>query len=140
MRVAYLGPAGTYTDEAMRSSATGRIDPQPRSTVYEAVMAVQEGEADRGVVPIENSLEGAGGRGGARGDRPRQDLDRLLGLQRRVARRAGVGPGRALRPVAQPHQDRVPPASGRARPLHVLRRPRGSRARPERGRGAGGTV
>lgn len=59
MSVAYLGPAGTYTDEAMRASAPGQIDPQPRSTVYETVMAVQDGEADRAVVPIENSLEGA---------------------------------------------------------------------------------
>jgi len=59
MRVAYLGPAGTYTDEAMRASASGEIETQPRSTVYETVMAVQDGEADRAVVPIENSLEGA---------------------------------------------------------------------------------
>jgi prephenate dehydratase len=59
MTVAYLGPAGTYTDEAMRASAAGEIDPRPRSTVYETVMAVQEGETDRAVVPIENSLEGA---------------------------------------------------------------------------------
>ena len=57
--VAFLGPAGTYTDEAMRASAEGEIDPRPRTTVYETVMAVQEGETDRAVVPIENSLEGA---------------------------------------------------------------------------------
>jgi prephenate dehydratase len=57
--VAYLGPAGTYTDEAMRASARGEIDPRPRSTVYETVMAVQDGETERAVVPIENSLEGA---------------------------------------------------------------------------------
>ncbi len=56
--VAYLGPAGTYTHEAMRASAVEEISPQPRSTVYETVMAVQEGTADRAVVPIENSLEG----------------------------------------------------------------------------------
>ncbi|MBA3298782.1 MAG: prephenate dehydratase [Thermoleophilaceae bacterium] len=56
--VAYLGPAGTYTDEAMRASAHGEILPEPRSTVFETVMAVQEGQTDRAVVPIENSLEG----------------------------------------------------------------------------------
>jgi prephenate dehydratase len=56
--VAYLGPAGTYTHEAMRSSAVGEISPQPRSTVYETVMAVQEGAAEQAIVPIENSLEG----------------------------------------------------------------------------------
>ena len=56
--VAYLGPVGTYTHEAMLSSAVGEISPEPRSTVYETVMAVQEGDTDRAVVPIENSLEG----------------------------------------------------------------------------------
>lgn len=56
--VAYLGPAGTYTDEAMRASARGEILAEPRSTVFETVMAVQEGQTDRAVVPIENSLEG----------------------------------------------------------------------------------
>jgi prephenate dehydratase len=56
--VAYLGPAGTYTHEAMRHSAVGEISPQPHSTVYETVMAVQDGVTDRAVVPIENSLEG----------------------------------------------------------------------------------
>ena len=58
LKVAYLGPAGTYTDEAMRASSPAEIDPEPCSTVYETVMAVQEGTSERAVVPIENSLEG----------------------------------------------------------------------------------
>ena len=58
MRVAYLGPAGTFTEEALRASAPGNVEEVPYPTVYETVMAVQEGEADRAVVPIENSLEG----------------------------------------------------------------------------------
>lgn len=57
-RVAYLGPAGTHSDEALRASATEPVEEQPRATVHEAIMAVQRGEADRAVVPIENSLEG----------------------------------------------------------------------------------
>ncbi len=61
MRVAYLGPAGTYTDEAMRASGPADLVAEPRGTVYETVMAVQEAETDRAVVPIENSLEGAVG-------------------------------------------------------------------------------
>ena len=61
LRVAYLGPAGTYTDEAMRASGPADLEAEPRGTVYETVMAVQEGETDRAVVPIENSLEGAVG-------------------------------------------------------------------------------
>ena len=58
LRVAYLGPAGTHTDEAMRASGPPDLEADPRPTVYETVMAVQEGEAERAVVPIENSLEG----------------------------------------------------------------------------------
>src|SRR5919108_1772365 len=58
MRVAYLGPAGTFTQEALMASAPSEAEPVPYPTVYETVMAVQEGETKRAVVPIENSLEG----------------------------------------------------------------------------------
>ena len=58
MRVAFLGPAGTFTEEALRASAPEQVDEVPYPTVYETVMAVQDGDADRAVVPIENSLEG----------------------------------------------------------------------------------
>lgn len=58
MRVAFLGPAGTFTEEALRASAGQDIDEIPLPTVYETVMAVQSGTAERAVVPIENSLEG----------------------------------------------------------------------------------
>jgi prephenate dehydratase len=59
LRVAFLGPAGTYTEEALRASAGEGVEEIPYATVYEAVMAVQTGEVDRAVVPIENSLEGS---------------------------------------------------------------------------------
>jgi len=59
MRVAFLGPGGTFTDEALRASAQGPVEEIPYATVYETVMAVHDGEVDRAVVPIENSLEGA---------------------------------------------------------------------------------
>ncbi|HEX8054929.1 MAG TPA: prephenate dehydratase [Thermoleophilaceae bacterium] len=61
MRVAFLGPAGTYTEEALRHSAPAgtEFEEVPYATVYETVMAVQSGAAERAVVPIENSLEGS---------------------------------------------------------------------------------
>jgi prephenate dehydratase len=59
MRVAYLGPAGTYSEEALRASAPGPVEEIPYPTIYDTVMAVHDGEVDRAVVPIENSLEGA---------------------------------------------------------------------------------
>jgi prephenate dehydratase len=59
MRVGYLGPAGTYSEEALRASAPEPVDEVPYPTIYDTVMAVHDGEVDRAVVPIENSIEGA---------------------------------------------------------------------------------
>ena len=58
MRVAFLGPAGTFTEEALLASAPDGAEPVAYPTVYETVMAVHEGETERALVPIENSLEG----------------------------------------------------------------------------------
>jgi prephenate dehydratase len=59
VRVAFLGPEGTFTEEALRASAPESVEEIPYPSVYETVMAVQAGEVDRAVVPIENSLEGS---------------------------------------------------------------------------------
>jgi prephenate dehydratase len=59
VRVGFLGPSGTYAEEALRASAGAVVDEVPYPTVYETVMAVQSGSVDRAVVPIENSLEGS---------------------------------------------------------------------------------
>jgi len=60
VRVAFLGPAGTFTEEALRASRpAGPVEEVPYGTVFETVMAVQNGHAERAVVPIENSLEGS---------------------------------------------------------------------------------
>jgi prephenate dehydratase len=59
VRVGFLGPSGTYAEEALRASAPGPVEEVPFATVHETVMAVQSGAVDRAVVPIENSLEGS---------------------------------------------------------------------------------
>lgn len=59
MRVGYLGPPGTYSEEALGASAPDGADPVPLPTIADVIRAVAEGAVDRGVVPIENSLEGA---------------------------------------------------------------------------------
>ena len=57
-RVAYFGPAGTFTEEAaLRYAPQGELVPRP--TIAAVAAAVAEGEAQEGVVPIENSLEGS---------------------------------------------------------------------------------
>ena len=43
MRVAYLGPAGTHSEEALRASAPEGAEAIPYPTIYDAVMSVQEG-------------------------------------------------------------------------------------------------
>jgi prephenate dehydratase len=58
MRVGYLGPAGTYSEEALRASAPVDSEAVPYPTIHDAVMAVEAGEIERAVVPIENALEG----------------------------------------------------------------------------------
>ena len=60
MRIAFLGPAGTFSEDALRAAVGGaEIDARPAPTVYEAIRAVAEGEAERALVPFENSIEGA---------------------------------------------------------------------------------
>ncbi len=60
MRVAFLGPAGTFSEDALLAAAGDEaIEPLPRPSVYAAIRAVAEGEADRALVPFENSMEGA---------------------------------------------------------------------------------
>lgn len=57
LKVAYLGPAGTFTELAARQLAT-HAQLMPVASVTEAMDRVVSGEADRAVVPIENSIEG----------------------------------------------------------------------------------
>src|ERR1700690_2649623 len=57
-RCAYLGPAGTFTEAALRVLNAGAAA-VPCATIASALDAVRTGAAERAVVPIENSVEGA---------------------------------------------------------------------------------
>jgi len=60
MRVAYLGPQGTFTEDALHDAVgDSDLEEVPAPSVYAAIVAVQAGEADRAFVPFENSIEGA---------------------------------------------------------------------------------
>jgi prephenate dehydratase len=57
VRVAYLGPPGTVSDEALTAAAPD-ADAVPLATLRDVVLAVQEGRIERALVPVENALEG----------------------------------------------------------------------------------
>ena len=60
MRVAYLGPAGTFTEDALGEAwGGGELEPLRTATIPDAILAVERGEAERALVPIENSIEGS---------------------------------------------------------------------------------
>jgi prephenate dehydratase len=60
MRIAYLGPAGTFTEDALGAAIPGGGFEALRTTsIPDAILAVERGEADRALVPIENSIEGS---------------------------------------------------------------------------------
>src|SRR5690242_4260663 len=63
MRIGYFGPAGTFTEEALITAlgpdGRTRADLVALATIYDVVMAVHDGEVERALVPIENSLEGS---------------------------------------------------------------------------------
>jgi prephenate dehydratase len=59
MRFGYLGPPGTFSEEALRAQALAPdAELVPFASIHETVMAVEVGDVDRALVPIENSLEG----------------------------------------------------------------------------------
>jgi prephenate dehydratase len=62
MRVAYLGPPGTFSEEAVARcelAAGGEAVPFP--TFADAYRALRRGEVDGALLPIENSIEGSVG-------------------------------------------------------------------------------
>ncbi len=62
LTVAYLGPAGTFSQEAVIKHFGSATSAQPQVSIDEVFRAVESGTAGYGVVPVENSTEGAVGR------------------------------------------------------------------------------
>jgi prephenate dehydratase len=60
VRVTYLGPPGTFSEDALRAAiGDEEVEAIPSASVYDAIVAIREGAADRALVPFENSIEGA---------------------------------------------------------------------------------
>lgn len=62
LRIAYFGPAGTFTESAAIKHFGSAPTFTPFLTIDDVFRAVEAGQADYGVVPIENSTEGSVGR------------------------------------------------------------------------------
>ncbi|WP_187994498.1 prephenate dehydratase [Schaalia sp. JY-X159] len=58
LRIAFLGPFGTFTEQAVWQIAPAGAELIPAASAPQALEAVRNGVADRAVVPIENSIEG----------------------------------------------------------------------------------
>ena len=58
VRVAYLGPAGTFSELAATGYFGSAIDRVPCASIDEVFRSTVAGAADFGVVPVENSTEG----------------------------------------------------------------------------------
>jgi len=127
LKVAYLGPAGTFSESAARKHFGSAPTLQPVATIDEVFRAVDAGNVDYGVVPVENSTEGVVG----------GTLDLLLGNpvkvcgevrlrihQHLLARAQSLGDARRLYSHSQslaqchewlnrnvPHLSRIPVAS-----------------------------
>jgi len=61
MRVAYLGPPGTFSEEAVSRCDLATGDGVPYPTFADAYRALRRGEVDGALLPIENSIEGSVG-------------------------------------------------------------------------------
>lgn len=84
LTVAYLGPEGTFSQEAVLKHFGARTTEHPCASIDEVFRLVETGAAGYGVVPVENSTEGGVGR----------TLDLLLATPARVC-------GEVMLPVRQ---------------------------------------
>lgn len=62
IRVAYLGPEGTFSEQAARKQFGHAVQTMPEPTVDEVFRRCESGAAEFSVVPVENSTEGVVGR------------------------------------------------------------------------------
>ncbi len=54
----YLGPIGSFSHQAAVNFSHGKEELKEYKTIFTAIKAVDKGEIDRCIVPIENSIEG----------------------------------------------------------------------------------
>src|SRR5512136_63079 len=106
MRVAYLGPPGTFSEEAVsRCAGLSGAERQPFPTFGDAYEAALVGDVDVALLPVENSIEGAVGATldllvHRPGLRIRQEL--VLPVEQHLLARTGTEMGAIRRVLSHP--------------------------------------
>ncbi|MBU0503754.1 MAG: prephenate dehydratase [Candidatus Omnitrophota bacterium] len=59
VKIAYLGPQATFTHQAALKKFGSQVEYAPCESITDVFREVERGDCDYGVVPIENSVEGA---------------------------------------------------------------------------------
>jgi chorismate mutase/prephenate dehydratase len=62
IRVAYLGPEGTFSEQAVRKHFGAAVEASPKASVDDAFRSAESGATQFTVVPVENSTDGVVGR------------------------------------------------------------------------------
>jgi len=62
IRVAYLGPEGTFSEQAVRKHFGGAVEARPAASVDDCFRSAESGATQFTVVPVENSTDGVVGR------------------------------------------------------------------------------
>src|SRR6185312_434893 len=57
--VAYLGPEGTFSEQAVYQQFGHAVEALPSASIDDVFRSVEAGTAEFGIVPVENSTEGA---------------------------------------------------------------------------------
>jgi prephenate dehydratase len=57
--VAFQGIAGAYSEQAIRQFFGPRVESIPRDTLEDIFLAVEDGDADHGMLPVENAVAGS---------------------------------------------------------------------------------
>jgi len=59
VRISFLGPEGTFTEQAARAKFGASVSYQARNSIADIFTDIETGRLDYGCIPVENSTEGA---------------------------------------------------------------------------------
>jgi prephenate dehydratase len=59
IRVAFQGVAGAYSEQAIRQFFGPQVETRPRETLAETLFAIEKGDADYAMMPVENAVAGS---------------------------------------------------------------------------------